>query len=203
MTVQRSQRSPAVDIVAQQAFRNPRLRKTAGLYTNGRDRITTNSLAMTTQLLRLAFFDCLRTETVTQIRSICGAQVAGATPTICKMALFDVDDTTGNLSGGLVTTNDTAMWNTLNTAYTKNLPSSKTLVAGKRYAAGALCVTAAAVPFLIGCAPTFYLAFQSEFLQLPVQFAAIPSQTDIATSYTYAQLGAATGGDQTPMFVLL
>lgn len=200
--VTRASRGSTVDAGVVNNIRAQYTRTAGGHFAGRKDQITTNQLALTTQLLRLAFFDCVKTMTVTQIRTWTGAQAAGATPTICKMALFDVAASDGALSGGLVTTNDTAMWNALNTTYTKNLPSSKVLVAGNRYACGALCVTGAVVPQVIGRGPTFYLGF-AEHLVNPFSHGLVSAQTDIATSYSAASIAAPTGGDQVPMFLLL
>lgn len=202
MSVTRGSRGSTLDAGITSALRNQYLRAAGGHFSGRKDQITTNALGLTTQVLRLSFFDCVKTMTVTQIRSWSGAQAAGATPTICKMALFDVAASDGALSGGLVTTNDTAMWNSLNGVFTKNLPSSKTLVAGNRYCCGALCVTAAAVPQIIGRGPTFYLGFP-DHLTVPHSHGVVTAQTDIATSYAAASIAAATGGDQVPMFLLL
>lgn len=201
MSVERDSRGSTLDAGITSMLRNQFIRAAGGHYAGRKDQISTNQLALTTQILRLNFFDCIKTTTVTQIRSWSGAQAAGATPTICKMALWDVA-ADGALSNGLVTTNDTAMWNSLNGVFTKNLPSSKTLVAGNRYCCGALCVTAAAVPQVLGRAPTFYLTFP-DHLTAPQSHGVITAQSDIATSYAAASFGNATGGDQVPMFLLL
>lgn len=199
--VTRSSRGSTVDAGVAANVRNQYVRTAGGHYSGRKDQVSTNQLPLTTQVLRLAFFDCVAPMTVTQIRSWSGAVAAAATPTICKMVLFDVA-ADGALSNGKVTTNDTAMWNALNTTYTKNLPSSHVLTPGKRYACGALCVTGTTAPQVVGRGPSFYLSFP-DHLVAPHSHGAVLAQSDIATSYAAASIGNATGGEQVPMFLLL
>lgn len=201
MRIRRVQGQRQLDPVIQ-AIRNQRLPATGGTYTQNRDAIRTNQQAMTSQMLRLSFFTALRTETVTQIRTWTGAAAAAATPTLCRMGVYEVD-ASGNLGNLKAHANDTALWNGLNQTNTKTLTSSLNLVAGRIYCAAALCVTATTVPQLISCGPIFYLSVQSELAANPPVGAALPAQSDLPASIAIGALGAATGGDFTPLFRLL
>lgn len=203
MTTNRSNRSPALDIGPAAHDRNGQCAAAGGQWTGDRRHAATNTLPLVSGRLHLAFFTSMRTETVTQIRSWSGAAGITGTPTICRKGLWDVDDSTGNLSNGKLTTNDVAMWTGTNGVFTKTLSASHTLIAGKRYAAGALIVSAGGMPQLMARYPLWFAAFAAEYLEKPVVTACVTGLTDLATSYTYASLTGASGGNSTPIFRLL
>lgn len=113
-------------------------------------RVAVGSATMSSGFLRICYFEARKTETITQIRSYTGGTAAGATPTLCRKVIFSVDANGGLTAVLASTTNDTTLWAAANTGYTRSLSSSWSKVAGTRYAAAALCVTAATAPALVG-----------------------------------------------------
>lgn len=87
-----------------------------------------------------------------QVRVITGSTAAGATPTLCRIGLYQVSTILGILTGTLVasTPNDTTLFAAANTAYTKAWSVAPAIQPGQRYAVGTLVVTAAAAPTFLG-----------------------------------------------------
>lgn len=114
-----------------------------------RSMILGNSLASTTQNLRMTYFTARKSETSSQVRVVSGATAAGATPTLCRVGLYTVD---GNDDATLVASiaNDTTLFAAANTAYTRSWTTPYALVAGQRYAVGILVVTSATAPTFSG-----------------------------------------------------
>ncbi len=104
-----------------------------------------------TQVLKLTYFRCQRTETISQIRTWVGAIAAAATPTISRFGLW-----TANPDGELTalvasTTNDTSLFmGSTQSAKTKSLSSSYQLIKEQYYAVGLLVVSSAATPQFAG-----------------------------------------------------
>lgn len=127
-------------------------RKTPNQLTSGQATMDRSEAAVATstmgisQRLNLAYFTAVQTFTSTQVKVFSSATAAGATPTLVRIGLYSIDATTG--AGTLVasTVSDTALFATVNTAYTKSWSSSVGVVAGQRYALATLVVTAAAAP---------------------------------------------------------
>jgi hypothetical protein len=101
--------------------------------------------------IRLTYFTANRTETVTKCVVSTGNVAAGATPTVIRMALYQVEDN-GDLTEVATTPNDTTLFAATFTSYTKSFSSPYTVVAGQRYAFGVCMVTAAATPTFVGLA---------------------------------------------------
>jgi hypothetical protein len=104
------------------------------------------STTMTSQTLRLAYFTARKSELISNVRIFSAGTAAGATPSLIRVGIWTAD-----LDGALLalvgsTASDTALLAGTFTAYTKALSASFTKVAGQRYAAGLLVVTAAAAP---------------------------------------------------------
>lgn len=119
--------------------------------------------------LHLTYFTARKTETITQVRTVTGNVAAGATPTLCRVGLFEAaaDE---SLTLVAATANDTTLWAATNSAYQRALTGSLAKVAGRRYAMGLLVVTGAALP----------------------QFFGAGNQTNISTIYNAAPRLAAT-----------
>lgn len=122
-----------------------------GEETFSRRLVTSNQAATTTQILRLSYFTARKTETTTAVRVLSGATAAGATPTLIRVGLYTVS-AVGDLTLVASTPNDTALFASPSTAYTKAFSASYAKVAGQRYAVGVLVVTAATAPTLLGSA---------------------------------------------------
>ena len=111
--------------------------------------VTAQSVSTGTQNLRLTYFTAKKTETVTQVRVVSGSTAAGATPTLCRVGIYEVDSS-GNLTLVGSTASDTALFAATTTEYTKSLSASFTKKRGTRYAVGVLVVTSATAPTLLG-----------------------------------------------------
>lgn len=110
----------------------------------------TSSLSPGQQGLR--YFVATKTESISQIKMVTASVAAGATPTLCKMAVFSVHPTTGDLTLVGVTTNNTTLFAATYTAYTESLVAPFTKVAGTKYATGPLVVTSGVSPSFTGMA---------------------------------------------------
>ena len=124
-------------------------RLTVGEETIDRDNVTNVGLAISSQGLRLTYFTARASRSSTGVRAINNG-AAGATPSLVRFGLYSIAaDGAGTLRASTV--NDTAVFATGNTPYTKNWSVAYDLVAGQRYAYGLLVVTAAATPTFHGC----------------------------------------------------
>jgi hypothetical protein len=157
-------------------------RLTTGQETFDRIGIVSNTIAMTSGVVKLTYFTARKTETVTTLRTYAGAVAAGATPTICRMGLYSIDGS-GNLTLIASTPNDTSLWSAINTQYAKALSASVGVVAGTRYAFGSICVTAATVPQVAGGLPNLMMSDVA-----PRISAQLTGQTDLPSSITSASL---------------
>lgn len=121
---------------------------TAGEGTINRLAPTNSATAMTSGLMRIAYFTAKRTETIANVRIFTGNTAAAATPTLVRVGIWTADAAGALLSLVASTTNDTALLATPSTftAFTKALTASFSKVAGTRYAVGLLVVSGAAVP---------------------------------------------------------
>lgn len=126
-----------------------------GVESFNRQFASSAGVSMTSQLLRLAYVIAPQTRTITNFSTAVHSTAAGATPSVCRIGLYEIDETTHD--GTLVAScaNTTSMWAATTTEYTPALSTAYTVTVGKRYAFGVLCVTAAAAPSLHGCTTTF------------------------------------------------
>lgn len=115
------------------------------------DRRGLSSFSSGSGWLYVAFFRSPDTFTASRMRVASSGNAAGATPTLVRAGVWSVADS-GDLTQIGATANDTTVFATNNTAYTRALTSPASLTEGQWYAAGVLTVTAAAVPSLL-CSP--------------------------------------------------
>ncbi len=86
-----------------------------------------------------SYFTPASTRTITAITTATAGQSASTT-TLARTALYTVNEATGDLTIVAVTANDTALWGSAFTTYTRSLdiangfPASYTLIGGTRYA---------------------------------------------------------------------
>lgn len=123
----------------------------ADLLTTGQEtmlrRAATGSASTGTSQLRLSYFTSRKSETVSQIRMI-GVTVAG-TPTLIRLGLYSEDATTGDLTLIASTANDTTLFASNSTTYTRSFSASVALTERSRYAVGVI-VVASSAPSLSG-----------------------------------------------------
>lgn len=131
--------------------------------------------------VHLAFFTAAENKTVSNI-SMVTSGTAAATVTLIRMGLYTVDGS-GNVTLVAQTASDTALFNAINTTFTRafsttgGYPASYNLVAGTRYAVGFIVVATTRPTLYHG--PTQNLAITS--LE-PRMAAVLASQSDLPTA---------------------
>lgn len=160
-------------------------RLTSGEEVFARDLTAVGSLTMTSGALRLSYFECRKTESTTGVRVISGSTAAAATPTLCRIGLYELD---ASNNGTLVASvaNDTTIFAATTTVYTRSWSTPYTKVRGRRYAVGVLVVSGTTMPTLAGMTspPT-----TAELTLAPRLTGNIGSQTDLPASFTAGSVG--------------
>jgi parallel beta-helix repeat protein len=121
---------------------------TTGEAIFARDRVVSNTLATNNSIIRLMFFTATKTETITQVRTRTGS-TAGVGMTTCQIGVYsaDADDALTLIAS---TPNDTALWTSASTDYTKSFSASFSKVAGNRYAVAILVAGSSTAPTMAG-----------------------------------------------------
>lgn len=155
---------------------------TTGQSTIARRLVTSSTLPSTNGVIRLTYFTARKSETVTQVRVPCGA-TASAGSTLQRIGLYSIDGS-GNLTLVASTPNDTALWASPNTGYTKAFSASYALTRGTRYAIGLLVVGTTTAPTFMGTGA----GAGSEFGQSPRLAALLSGKTDLDASVSVGSL---------------
>jgi hypothetical protein len=138
--------------------------------------------ALNSGAVYVVYFTAQKTEAVASIRISTGATAAAATPSLVKFGFYSVASPYGvaaDLTLLGVTANDTSIFASVNTSYTRALVTPTTKTAGQRYAIGVLVVSAAATPTLLGLSLN-----SAEAGNDMVLCATIAGQTDITGDIT-------------------
>lgn len=141
------------------------------------------------QVLSLHYFTAKKTEPITKIETYSGGTAAGATPTLCQKAVFEID-AAGKGTRLALTANNTALWSVINTAYLEALTTTFNKVRGQRYAIGLLIVTAAAVPILQGVPISATAPPDTVFAMAPRISGRISAQATMPTEFLDAAITA-------------
>lgn len=157
-----------------------------GIASMPRGDVSASNLAFTSGNLRLAFFTAPVGFTATKVQTSTGTTAAGATPTLCRIGLYTVDGS-GDLDLVASTVNDTTLFAGASTSYERSLSSPYAVVAGQRYAIGALVVTGATAPTLVGGNNA---SFAFEFAESPRLTGVVGSQSDLPASVSAASVNA-------------
>lgn len=141
-----------------------------------------SNVSMTSGKLRLTYFNCRQSKTVTIAAVDSGTTAAGATPTLVRIGIYE------EAGGGALTlvgstANDTLLLAAANASYSKALSASVDLVEGKRYAFGLLVVTSQTAPTVAGVAIN-----QASANRTPRACAQLDSQIDLPSSISKASL---------------
>jgi hypothetical protein len=144
----------------------------------------TAGAATSSQTLRLTYFTARRTEAITQVRVSSAGQAAAATPTLCRMGVYS-EAANGDLTLVAAITSDTTLWAAVNSAYTRTLTSTFNKVAGQRYAAAVLVVTATTPPSFTGLST----ADTTTFRLAPAIGGAVAGQSDLPATVANASIG--------------
>jgi len=115
---------------------------------------TGTGAALVSQQLALTYFTAQKTEIVNTIYTFTAATAAGATPTFCGMAIYSAAPSGALLSLLGQSPNDTSLWSAGFHQYPEPINTPFVKIAGQRYAAAVLIVTAAALPVLRGYSGT-------------------------------------------------
>lgn len=136
------------------------------------------------QQLRLSYFTARKSETSTQVRIWTGGTAAGATPTLARIGMYEIDAAG---AGVLVasTVSDTTLFAATSTAYTRSWSSSFMKTAGKRYALGVLVVSAATMP--VWAATPLFQPVESGMS--PRLAGSISGQSDLPASFAEVSVG--------------
>jgi hypothetical protein len=149
-------------------------------------RLTANGIASTTSgILRLTYWTAYQTFTAGSVRIGCSTTAAGATPTLCRIGIYSVAGN-GDLNLIVATANDTTLFASTLTRYTKALSGTATITAGNRYATGVLVVTAATAPTIIGQVSSS--AFGAEMAESPRMAGSLSAQSDLPNSVPAADV---------------
>lgn len=150
--------------------------------------LASTSVTCVTQGLLLSYFTARKTETSTQVRVLTGTTAAsGTAPTICRLGLYAIDAST--LAGTLVasTVNDTTLFSSASTAYTRSWSSPYSLVSGTRYALGTLVVDTGTLPTFLGITLGTSAMLEANTVA-PRLTARLLGQSDLPSSFTDAGL---------------
>lgn len=163
---------------------------TTGEAVFDRSLATTLGVSTVTQRMLLTYFVARKTETTTQVRVYSGSTAAAATPTLCRVGLYSVDSY-GNLALVAATANDTALFASTNTAYTRSWSTPIQKTAGSTYAVGILQVSGGATATFLGANHGGSVIAAEAFLA-PTFCANLSSQSDLPASVAVASLGSYT-----------
>jgi hypothetical protein len=170
---------------------------TTGEATIPRSLVNSSTMGMTSQLMRIAYFTAIKTETISQILVECGSTAAAATPSLIRIGVWTTDTTGALLSLVASTASDTTLLAGTSTAYTKAFSASFVKTAGQRYAVGLLVVSATTVPQITGASP---LVLAGESALSPRLSAAASGQADLPATLA---AGSLTNSTNRPFFILL
>lgn len=162
---------------------------TTGQMVPSRELMNTNTVSHSSGTLALAYFTADKTETINTLTAYTGTVAAAATPTLCRMGIYEID-ASGNGTLVASTPNDTTLFAATNIVYAKALSAPFTKTAGQRYATAILVTSGVTMPnfhgpLAVATGPSSTVA------QLgPATIGRITAQTDLPASFTAAgQIG--------------
>lgn len=157
--------------------------------------ITSSGVSIASGSLRLSYFTANKQEMISQIRIITGGTAAAATPTLCRIGVYEVDEVTGNLTLIASTANDVNLFNATQTAFVKAFSQPFLKQRFVRYAVGVLVVSGVAVPTFNG-----QNAVPAAEAAMSPRITGYSAQTDLPSTVTAGEI---TNGASRIYFVLL
>lgn len=155
--------------------------------------IPSSNTPLTSGIVKFSVFTAQRTEQINSIATF-PTTAAGATPTLCRMGVWELDARDGIYKLVAATVNDTTLWNSNAAIMSRTLAAPFTKVAGRRYMCGALCVTAASVPSVLAHSLSNAGGYQTLLATgAGAVTALLTGQTDLPLSVAYTQFGIASG----------
>jgi hypothetical protein len=158
-----------------------------------------SNVSCSSGIRRYVMFKARKTETITQVRTVCTA-AAVTTPnpsTLCRIGVWQIDPTTGDLINGAVTANTTSLW-TATGAYTTALTTSFSKVRGMWVCAAVIQIGASTAPTIMGHSGVG----ASEMGVAPRLAAAAGGQTDIGSA-AFVSAASLTGDTAARPYVVL
>lgn len=149
--------------------------------------MTTSGQNLNNGQLRFSHFTPTTSLTATSVVTETSSIAAGATPTLCRIGLWEVAEN-GDLTLVASTANNTALWSAPNTKYDTPLVLPVDIIAGRRYALGVLCVTAASAPQIVG----WSAVYGNDLFLAPTLTSQVAGggQTDLPASIPFASTAA-------------
>jgi len=146
-----------------------------------REDLTSSTVTGINQSMRLVYFTAKKSFPTTQVRVLGGTTAAAATPTLIENGLFEVD-AAGDGTRVAVTGNDTSLYATASSTYTRLwLSALYSMIIGQRYALSWLTVSSFAVPTYTGMN---LISVGSTEATFPARIiGTIPGQTATPTSF--------------------
>lgn len=144
------------------------------------------ALATVSGTVYLSYKRATKTITASNVTVVTTSTAAAATPTLVRIGIYSVNESTGDLTLVASTANDTTLLAAASTGYTKALSSSVSLTSGTLYAFGLLIVSAATMPTMSGNS----MRSSEMFLSTARLSATRTGQTDLPSSISNANLVA-------------
>lgn len=148
--------------------------------------------ATTTQTLTLSYFTASKTESIANVKTI--ASTAGATLTLCRLGIYS-EAGNGDLTLVASIANDTTLWVSNSTAYSRAFSVAWSKTAGQRYALGML-VVGTTLPLMYGLAFTNAAIAGTIMSTAPRIYGQVASQSDLPSTIT-----AATVANAAPRYI--
>lgn len=137
--------------------------------------------------MMLRYFTAKKDERTSSLETYCGSTAAGATPTLCKVGVFEIASN-GDGIRIAISDNNTGLWAAANTAYNQAFLSSFWKKAGNRYALAILAVSAAAMPNYYSSIFAGTSIVNANFIASPRIAGVIAGQADIPENFIAANV---------------
>jgi hypothetical protein len=156
----------------------------------------TSGIAQASQGLTFSGFTARVTQNISQIRVVTTGTAAAATPTLCRLGVYQRDTpTVGTYTLVASTVNDTTLFAAANTTYTRSFSAPFLKLAGVDYLVAYLIVTGVAMPSFCAPtatnAPTAYLT--DVMLVQPFASGRIAGQADLPASFLASSVIVSAG----------
>lgn len=141
-----------------------------------------------TQALALTYFTAQKTETINAVKTYSGG-TAGASLTLARIGVYS-EAANGDITLVASIANDTTLWTSTNTTYTRSLSASWSKTAGQRYAVGVLAV-GTTMPNFYGINLSNAAVLGNVLGGSPRIYGQVASQTDLPSSVSAASIANA------------
>ena len=156
--------------------------RTITQFANGASAVSMGSGSM-----RGTVFTATKTETISQVRIWTSITAASAIPTLCRIGIYSVA-TNNDITLVASIANDTTLFASASTAYTRSLTASFQTIIGQRYGFCVLVVTAFTMPNFPG------IFGSPELVESPLIGIRSDGQSDLPAFIDHSALGANVNG---------